>query len=46
MINKAKEEEKGLGIFICHFIGLDRNTAKEVFSEFLSEGAYKSNPIC
>ena len=45
MINKAKEEEKGLGIFIRRIIGLDRNAAKEVFADFLSEGTFSSNQI-
>ena len=45
MINKAKEEDKGLGIFIRHLVGLDRSAAKEVFSDFLSEGTYTSNQI-
>ena len=45
MINKAKEEEKGLGIFIRHIVGLDRNVAKKVFADFLSEGTFSSNQI-
>ena len=45
MINKAKEEDKGLGIFIRHLVGLDRSAAREVFSDFLSEGTYTSNQI-
>ncbi len=45
MINKAKEEDKGLGIFIRHLVGLDRSAAREVFSDFLSEGTYTSKQI-
>ena len=45
MINKAKEEDKGLGVFIRHLVGLDRSAAREVFSDFLSEGTYTSNQI-
>ena len=45
MINKAKEEDKGLGIFIRGLVGLDLSAAKEVFSDFLSEGTYSSNQI-
>ena len=40
-----KRGDKGLGIFIRGLVGLDRSAAKEVFSEFLSEGTYTSNQI-
>ena len=45
VIDKVKEDEKGLGIFIRHLIGLDRKAAKEVFAEFLTEGTYNSTQI-
>ena len=42
---QSKRGDKGLGIFIRGLVGLDRSAAKEVFSEFLSEGTYTSNQI-
>ncbi|WP_115018845.1 DEAD/DEAH box helicase family protein [Synechococcus sp. UW140] len=45
MLNQIKEEDNGLGIFVRSLIGLDRKAAKEVFSEFLTEGIYNSTQI-
>ena len=37
LIDEAKEKSHGLGIFIRSLVGLDREAAMQVFSEFLTE---------
>jgi len=36
-VERAKQEEQGLGIFIRSLVGLDREAAKEAFAAFLSD---------
>ncbi|MCK9397118.1 MAG: DEAD/DEAH box helicase family protein [Methylobacter sp.] len=45
LINQAKEQSHGLGIFIRSLIGLDRETAKLAFSEFISGTTATPNQI-
>ena len=44
-IQRAAEQSNGLGLFIRSLVGLDRNTAKELFAEFLSEGTHTATQI-
>jgi type I restriction enzyme R subunit len=36
LINEVKEKSHGLGLFIRSLVGLDREAAKQAFSEFIS----------
>lgn len=36
LINMAKEQSHGLGMFIRSLVGLDRETATQAFGEFIS----------
>ncbi|MGZ8184592.1 MAG: type I restriction-modification enzyme R subunit C-terminal domain-containing protein [Methylobacter sp.] len=45
LINQAKEQSHGLGIFIRSLIGLDRETAKLAFNEFISGTTATPNQI-
>ncbi|MFN9871146.1 MAG: type I restriction-modification enzyme R subunit C-terminal domain-containing protein [Cyanobacteriota bacterium] len=45
MIDRAAEECNGFGLFIRFLVGLDRNAAKEVFGEFLTEGTHTATQI-
>lgn len=42
---RAKQESSGLGLFIRSLVGLDREAAKRVFSDFLSDRTMKANQI-
>ena len=44
-ITRAKEKSSGLGVFIRSLIGLDREAAKQAFSEFLSGGTTTANQV-
>ena len=44
-INRAKEENNGLGIFIRSLVGLDHETAKQAFSQFISSASVSANQI-
>lgn len=44
-IDRAKEESNGLGIFIRSLVGLDHETAKQAFSQFISGAAVSANQI-
>lgn len=44
-INRAKEESRGLGIFIRSLVGLDHETAKLAFSQFISGASVSANQI-
>ena len=44
-INRAKEESNGLGIFIRSLVGLDHETAKQAFSQFISGASVSANQI-
>ncbi len=44
-LNRAKEESKGLGLFIRSLVGLDRDAAKHAFGQFLSGKASSANQI-
>jgi type I restriction enzyme R subunit len=41
----AKQTSQGLGLFIRSLVGLDRETAKQAFGEFLSGSAASANQI-
>jgi len=45
LINLAKEQSHGLGIFIRSLIGLDRETATQAFSQFISGTTATPNQI-
>jgi type I restriction enzyme R subunit len=45
VLEKAKQESKGLGLFIRELVGLDRGVAKELFADFLAEGTHTSAQI-
>ncbi|MCX4177669.1 MULTISPECIES: DEAD/DEAH box helicase family protein [Paraburkholderia] len=45
IIDKAKEQSRGLGIFIRSLVGLDREAATEAFSEFISGTSASANQI-
>jgi type I restriction enzyme, R subunit len=45
VIVRAREECNGFGLFIRSLVGLDRNAAKELFAEFLSEGTHTATQI-
>ena len=45
MIDRAAEECNGFGLFIRSLVGLDRNAAKEVFGEFLTESTHTATQI-
>jgi type I restriction enzyme R subunit len=44
-IERAKVESHGLGIFIRSLVGLDHETAKQAFSEFISGASVTANQI-
>ena len=44
-IDRAKEESHGLGIFIRSLVGLDQETAKQAFSQFIAGAAVTANQI-
>jgi type I restriction enzyme R subunit len=45
MIDRAAEECNGFGLFIRSLVGLERNAAKEVFGEFLTESTHTATQI-
>jgi type I restriction enzyme R subunit len=45
LINEAKEESHGLGIFIRSLVGLEHETAIQAFSEFISATTVTPNQI-
>lgn len=45
VIDRAKEQSNGLGIFIRSLVGLDHETAKQAFSQFISGTAVSANQI-
>ena len=45
LINLAKEQSHGLGMFIRSLVGLDRETATQAFSEFISGTKATPNQI-
>jgi type I restriction enzyme, R subunit len=45
LINEAKEQNQGLGIFIRSLVGLDREAATRAFSEFISGATTTPNQI-
>jgi type I restriction enzyme R subunit len=44
-IERAKEESRGLGLFIRSLVGMDREAAKQAFGDFLSGGTSSANQI-
>lgn len=44
-VERAKQEEHGLGIFIRSLVGLDREAAKEAFAAFLSDKTASASQI-
>ena len=44
-IDRAKEESRGLGLFVRSLVGLDREAAKEALAGFLSGKTLNSNQI-
>ena len=44
-VERAKQEEQGLGIFIRSLVGLDREAAKEAFAAFLSDKSASASQI-
>ena len=45
VIARAKEEWNGFGLFVRSLVGLDRNAAKELFSNYLAEGTHTATQI-
>jgi Type I site-specific restriction-modification system, R (restriction) subunit and related helicases len=45
VIERAREECNGFGLFIRSLVGLDRNAAKELFADYLAEGTHTANQI-
>lgn len=44
-LEKAAQENQGLGLFVRSLVGLDRAAAKEAFSGFLSGKSFRGNQI-
>ncbi|MFM7361534.1 MAG: DEAD/DEAH box helicase family protein, partial [Cyanobium sp.] len=44
-IQRASDECHGFGLFIRSLVGLDRNAAKELFSDFLADGTHTATQI-
>lgn len=45
LINEAREQSHGLGIFIRSLVGLDREAAMQAFGDFISGGTATANQI-
>ncbi len=45
VIDRAKEQSHGLGVFIRSLVGLDHETAKQAFSQFISGSSVSANQI-
>jgi len=44
-IERAKQESKGLGLFVRSLVGLDREAAKRAFATFLAKKPFTANQI-
>ncbi|HZI32923.1 MAG TPA: type I restriction-modification enzyme R subunit C-terminal domain-containing protein, partial [Candidatus Binatia bacterium] len=44
-VRRADEEGRGLGLFLRSLVGLSRESAKQVFAEFLAETNLNANQI-
>ena len=44
-IERAKQESKGLGLFVRSLVGMDREAAKRAFAKFLSQKSFTANQI-
>jgi type I restriction enzyme R subunit len=44
-IERAKQESKGLGLFVRSLMGMDREAAKRAFAKFLSKKSFTANQI-
>ena len=44
-IERAKQESKGLGLFVRSLVGMDREAAKRAFAKFLSKKSFTANQI-
>ena len=44
-IDRAKQENESFGVFVRTLVGLDREVAKGLFSEFLTNSTYNANQI-
>ena len=44
-IAREKAKSQGLGVFIRSLVGLDREAAKQAFSQFLSGGTATANQV-
>ncbi|MFM7229200.1 MAG: DEAD/DEAH box helicase family protein, partial [Cyanobacteriota bacterium] len=44
-IQRATDECQGFGLFIRSLVGLDRNAAKELFADFLTDGIHTATQI-
>jgi type I restriction enzyme R subunit len=44
-IDQARQESKGLGVFVRSLVGLDREVAKKLFAEFLEGTNFDANQI-
>ena len=44
-LSRAKQESRGLGLFIRSLVGMDREAAKQAFGQFLSGKIQSANQI-
>jgi type I restriction enzyme R subunit len=44
-IERAKQESKGLGLFVRSLVGMDREAAKKAFATFLSKKTFTANQV-
>jgi len=44
-IERAKQESKGLGLFVRSLVGMDREAAKRAFAKFLTQKSFNANQI-
>ena len=44
-IERAKQESKGLGLFVRSLVGMDREAAKRAFAKFLSKKTFNASQI-
>jgi type I restriction enzyme R subunit len=44
-LQRAVEQSGALGVFIRSLVGVDRNAAKQLFADFLDDGAYSADQI-
>jgi len=45
MLNRASDQNNGLGLFIRSLVGLDKSAAQEVFSEFIEGKKLSANQL-